>query len=388
MSQEPRLSRYIVADATPEELARQWHNVEARLGRRPRRRAWMPLTLALTGAVAIAFWLSHRGTREPTWTTQGAPAEVVLADGSHMALRPASRVRLTEHGPGQLGLRLEQGGARFEVRRDPRRQFRVSAGPIDVVVTGTIFGVAIADATAQARVVVEQGTVEVRRKADDRLLARLRAGESWSSARGMPPIATEPLLAPPSEGPPSHATSPEKSVPASSPSAAPSTPGPRPASATRTTAAPRPDAKRAVPGPAMPSEPAQDGRPTLSEPRALLEQANVARRKGDVKEAAALLETLRVRHPGDPRAALATFELGRLRMDALGDLPGAVAALQQSIALAPTGVFREDAEACLATAYARLRDGPRCERARETYLRHYPSGTHAAEVTALRCVER
>jgi hypothetical protein len=98
-----------------------------------------------------------------------------------------------------------------------------------------------------------------------------------------------------------------------------------------------------------------------------------------------LLETLRVRFPRDPRAALASFELGRLRMELLGDLPGAVSALKQSIALAPSGVFREDADACLATAYARMRDHARCEEARRTYLARYPEGTHAAEMSALAC---
>lgn len=388
MSQEPRLSRYIVAEATPEELARQWQNVEARLGQRPRRRVWMPLTLALTGAVAIAFWLSNRASGERMWTTQGTPAQVALADGSRMELRATSQVRLVGRSEGALRLRLDRGSARFEVRRDPRRQFRVSAGSIDVVVTGTIFGVALADATAEERVEVEQGTVEVRRKADDRLLASLGAGESWSGAQGVQPVSAEPPRIPSAEDPPSQASPSEGASPAAAPSAVPTLPGPRQASATRATATSRPDTKRTAPAPAAPSAPALDGRPMPSEPRALLEQANVARRKGDAKEAAALLETLRVRHPKDPRAALATFELGRLRMDALGDLPGAVAAIQQSIALAPTGVFREDAEACLATAYARLRDGPRCERARKTYLRHYPDGTHAAEVTALKCSER
>ena len=129
-------------------------------------------------------------------------------------------------------------------------------------------------------------------------------------------------------------------------------------------------------------------RPVPSDPRQLLEEANAARRSGDVARAASLLETLRVRHPRDARAALATFELGRLRMDALGDLPGAVAALKQSIALAPSGVFREDADACLATAYARMHDRARCEQARQSYLARYPAGTHAAEMSALACGER
>jgi hypothetical protein len=129
-------------------------------------------------------------------------------------------------------------------------------------------------------------------------------------------------------------------------------------------------------------------RPFAANPRQLLEQANAARRSGDVAQAAAAFETLRSRYPRDARAALASFELGRLRMDALGDLPGAVEALRHSIALAPGGVVREDADACLATALARLRAPSRCENARQAYLQRYPKGTHAAEMSALDCGAR
>jgi tetratricopeptide (TPR) repeat protein len=337
MTPEPRLAAHIVAEATPAEMAQQWQKIEARIAPRKLRRPWLPLALAGTAAALVAIVLAHRATPERAFTSSATSLPVALADGSRLVLAPRSQVNLLGQHKDEVRLRLLRGSARFDVRHDPGRRFQVEAADLDVVVTGTAFSVAIEGREGTARVAVERGEVEVHPHGEARLLARLHAGESWPERPAPPPAL---------------ASAPAEPV---APAAA---------------AAPAP--RRQAP----------------SDPRLLLEQANAARRSGDVQQAAALLEALRVRHPRDPRAALATFELGRLRLDALGDLPGAVQALQQSIALAPAGVFREDAEACLATAYARMRDRPRCEQARQVYLGRYPAGTHAAEVTALKCAER
>jgi len=343
MTPEPKLSSYIVAEASPAEMAEQWQKIEARLAPRPPR-PWLPLSLAFAGVAAalVAFVYVQRASSDRAFTSAAEPLPVALADGSQALLEPRSQVHLLRQGKHEVSLRLLLGAARFEVRHDPSRRFQVSAAGVDVVVTGTAFSVALDDRGTTARVSVERGEVEVHPHGETRLLARLHAGESWPE-RPAPAVAPAP--------------------PVSAPAVA-------------------------APVETVHEAPAAGRRPPPSDPRLLLEQANAARRSGDVEQAAALLETLRVRHPRDPRAALATFELGRLRLDALGDLPGAVQALQQSIALAPTGVFREDAEACLATAYARMRDRPRCEHARQDYLGHYPAGTHTAEVSALTCPER
>jgi transmembrane sensor len=258
-----------------------------------------------------------------------------------MRLAPRSEVSLADERAGLVRWQVLRGAARFEVRPDAARRFYVAAAGIEVLVTGTAFTVELAGGAP--RVSVERGEVEVHPRHEARLLARLRAGESWP-----PRLAPAEAAAPP---PPSESPAPARAEPVAAPSA-PSTSSPRPAPV---------DARR------------------------LLEQANAARRSGDFAQAAALFESLGARYPRDPRAALAAFELGRLRLDALGDLPGAVQALKQSIALAPQGVFREDAQACLATAFARLRDHSRCESARRAYLERYPEGMHAAAVSALDC---
>jgi len=345
-----KLSAHIVAEASPAEMDEQWQRIEGRLSRESRRHRWLPLSLALAGSAAalIAIVTARRPSAEQAFTSDGDSVPVELADGSRFVLAARSQIQLLRQESDGVTLRLVRGGARFDVRNAPGRRFQVTAADLDVAVTGTAFSVTVEGQPPIARVAVERGEVEVHPRGQARLLARLHANESWPSAPP-PPLAPAP--------------------PAGSP-------------------APAAQAETSRAAPVRTPAPAVARRSPSSDPRSLLEQSNVARRAGDVEQAVALLETLRVRHPRDPRTALATFELGRLRMDALGDLAGAVQALRHSIALAPTGVFREDAEACLATAYSRMRDGPRCARARQTYLSHYPTGTHAAEVSALACPAR
>jgi TolA-binding protein len=351
---ERKLADHIVAEATAGELADQWRAIEARLRPRPRR-GMFALAFAVAGAgtaLLLVFALGGRTAPVRQVASQAAPMTMALADGSQVDLRPHSDVRVVVERPSEVRLQVVRGGAHFDIRHHAGRRVEVAAAAIDVVVTGTAFTVDLPGDHDEPQVAVERGEVEVWRRIPARLLARLHAGEAWP----------QPVAAPPS--PPAPSAADERSEPHAEPAAL----------------APRPEAPANAPSAAAAAR-----RPPALEPRQLLEQANAARRSGDVQEAAALLEALRVRYPRDPRAALATFELGRLRLDALGDPQGAVTALKQSIALAPTGVFREDAEACLANAYARMRDRAHCAQARQDYLGHYPEGTHRAEVAALVC---
>jgi transmembrane sensor len=106
-----------------------------------------------------------------------------------------------------------------------------------------------------------------------------------------------------------------------------------------------------------------------------------------VRDAERALDTLRKRHRGDPRAALAAFELGRLRLDTLGNPAGAAEALTDAITLAPGASFREDAEARRVQALDASHARAACAAARDAYLARYPKGAHAAVVHA-RCGAR
>jgi outer membrane protein assembly factor BamD (BamD/ComL family) len=117
--------------------------------------------------------------------------------------------------------------------------------------------------------------------------------------------------------------------------------------------------------------------------RVLLEDAQVEWRAGRMTAAAALYEEVLAHHAGDPRAALAALELGRIQMDHLANPGAAVVSLNHALKLGPRASFREDALARLAQAYARLGRGAECRRARDAYAREYASGIHAATVSKL-----
>jgi TolA-binding protein len=111
-----------------------------------------------------------------------------------------------------------------------------------------------------------------------------------------------------------------------------------------------------------------------------MDQGNAARRAGDTHGAANSYQSLLAKFPRDPRAGLAAFELGRLRMGPLGDISGAVRAFQSAIALSPGSAIREDSMAHLVEAYAASGKGAECAAARDAYLKGYPSGVHAGVV--------
>jgi TolA-binding protein len=121
-------------------------------------------------------------------------------------------------------------------------------------------------------------------------------------------------------------------------------------------------------------------RPATGPPSAqeLFEKGNIARQAGDAAGAASAYADLLRHHPSDARAGLAAFELGRLKMDQLGDTRGAIVNLQR--AASASGAFREDALARLVRAHDTMGDTARCARAKDSYLTSYPSGVHAGAV--------
>jgi tetratricopeptide (TPR) repeat protein len=148
--------------------------------------------------------------------------------------------------------------------------------------------------------------------------------------------------------------------------------------------APEAPSTAAIDAPRPSAAPATRAEPAVAGARELFDLGNAARRAGDAAGAARAYEQLLEHHGGDARAGLAAFELGRLRMDRLGDVHGAIQALQRAVALAPGAGFREDAMARLVDAYAAAGALERCRSAQSAYLESYPSGVRASAV-ARRC---
>jgi Tfp pilus assembly protein PilF len=109
--------------------------------------------------------------------------------------------------------------------------------------------------------------------------------------------------------------------------------------------------------------------------RRLLERAREARRQRRPRDAERSYEQVLADFPQSRFASLAAFELGRLRMDALDDLAGAVRALERSLR-SPGQDHREDALGRLVQLTRELGRKSECEVWRARYLKQFPEGAH------------
>lgn len=314
---------------------------------------WGPLS-RLTGRHAPAP-IAWQPAADAVLEAHAQAVAAALEDGTRLDLAPQTTVTGLQSEPGKVELELRRGRASFDVTHDPARQFRVRAGKVTVVVLGTRFSVGRFDGVVT--VAVERGKVAVETGGR---VAYLTPGQSWQGPEHGDPEA----VLPPEERPPSDVSS--RATAAGEPSAST-----RPATAT-TVAKPNGSAATAVEAEAAPNPAKQ-----------LFDASREARRVGDSRRAAQLLQQLVSQYASDPRAGLAAFELGRIRADVLGDLTGAISALEQALRLSPQGGFRQDALARLAHAYDRVGRSEDCRAMRQRYLAAYGEGVHAQRVLKL-----
>ncbi|HTU61636.1 MAG TPA: FecR family protein, partial [Polyangiales bacterium] len=109
-----------------------------------------------------------------------AALPIKLADGSRVkALSGGAAVAVEGNEPKQIRLRLDAGGARFDVIPNKHREFTVRAGSVEVAVLGTVFDVERVE--GRVRVSVSRGKVRVRTgvtKTGSIATAIVKAGES------------------------------------------------------------------------------------------------------------------------------------------------------------------------------------------------------------------
>ncbi len=355
------LSKYLPPKLSEARLARQYDAIKSRVrpGSSATRRAWLPMGLTFAAMAAVLAIIVARRTPPGMSLSDGTVLEspedralsaVSLNDGSQVGLGPHSRMRLTSTRAEAIRLELERGRVDVAATHRDGRSFVVAAHGYEVQVVGTRFVVEILpDSRVDVR--VDEGRVQVRSPSGE--LRPVSAGESWSTA-------AESSGAPNASGDTSADASPDEldgeddEVDAGA--------APRGKHARRTHAA----------GP--------------SSAKDLLDDAQRATAEGRMKDAARIFDALRHEHRHDARAALAAFELGRIRLDSLGDPAGAEEALLDALRLARGGPLREDAEARRVEALDRM-GSPACAKAREDYLARYPAGVHRAAVSG-RCPAR
>lgn len=330
-----RLANHLRVPTDVTRVSRLWEKVRPR----PRaRRVAALFAFAAAALVALGVGASWRARASSPALVDVAPQAksgvMTLPDGSRVLLGESSHARIDRAEAATVEVTLDEGSATFEVRHDPSRVFLVHVGSFDVLDLGTRFRVSRDERAVS--VSVEQGRVEVRDRGGD-AVRTLGAGESWTSA-----------------------------------AAAPSTPE---------VVAPEPSTS-AAPAPSTKPSPVQA--PYAPSAKELLESANAARLAGDARLAAGRYDTLRKNYRKDSRAGLAAFELGRIRLDSLGDAPGAVEAFDDAIALSPDASFREDVEARRVDALDAAGNRARCLAEQTAYLSRYPNGVHAKVVSA-RC---
>ena len=374
MSTPQKLSQYVQPRLSEARIAQQWAKIVAASPTRRRLKSWLIPALALSAGLSIvlisaALWrrpaINNALTGVSAETDISGAHSLTLPDGSRIDLGATSRMVIDEYGSSGVQLSLRQGQANFQVTHKTNRRFAILAGDYEVSVTGTRFKVSLGAAPGEPRVSVsvEQGNVSVRNlnsPHDERTLA---AGESWSNGTIPGKIAGSNVTAQASASP--------SSLP-SEPSAESQAQEQEASTAWNVNRAP---AAAAVGGLANSSASAG--------PKDLFELAEFNRINGKYRDSAVALNKLRHIYRSDPRAGLAAFELGRIRMDIFGDLSGGADALRDAIQLSPNASFREDAESRLVQLYHRQGHFEQCKTAKEAYLRHFPNGAASKVVSRL-----
>jgi TolA-binding protein len=369
-------------------VERMWAAVaEAERGRergfRPalRARSWRVAALLAAAALAVALLLVvRRLPPAPDLTglvidTGAATQEVSLAEGSNLSLSAATRLRVISATAGEMRLRLERGSMICDIVHREGRRFLVEAAGVELEDKGTRFAVEVGSSAGHdaVSVRVERGSVEVH-DAERAVLATLGPGQGWTSDRpkGFPAIDALGARAPPEE-----------------PDAPPAArDAPSPTSAPNDRRAPAPGEPILSVRPAPHGPPAPSYGPTGPEraqppsPQALFERADAARLAGHSGDAAADFDRFRRLYPSDPRAALAAYELGRIRLGSLHDPAGAAEAFSEVLKHA-AGPFHEDAEAGRVEALADLGDEEGCRLARDAFRARYPESPQTRRVTKL-----
>jgi transmembrane sensor len=160
-------SRSVAAIADPAPVRRRLINARS-LG-------WLATGLAAAAAIAVMLMVrSPVPTPEPSRdfaTTLRKRSDWRLADNSHLYLNADSHVRVT-YRPDARDLSLTRGEAIFEVTKDLKRPFRVTAHAVTVTAVGTMFGVDLMNDAVGVRVyhgvvtVAQGGSVQTLHKGD------------------------------------------------------------------------------------------------------------------------------------------------------------------------------------------------------------------------------
>lgn len=311
--------------------------------------------------------------------------EIRFSDGTRLTLEPRARGRVVALDARGGRVNLDQGRARVEVRHREDTRWLFQAGPFEVRVHGTAFAMAWDPATARFELHMASGVVSVAGPISGGEMV-LRAGETLSvGLHDEPPAAAA----------------------ASAPAGA-SAPPDEPAAADADVASPVGESadSRSRPRRAVVARPVRDWRDELANGRAAAVLAD-ARRRGlnrvldaaDSEDLAALADAARYlgnddlarraffaqrrRFAGSPRAAEASFLLGRLEDESSQGTARALAWYDRYLQEAPGGAFVSEALGRKMMALQRAGRDDAAGAVAADYLRRFPAGTYAPAARSL-----
>jgi transmembrane sensor len=317
-----------------------------------RSRPHAPLSFSVAGETGSSgAWIS---------ADHATVTAVRFSDGSLFAFRDDARARVESVTPDGAHVVMERGAVSADVVHRATSRWSVLAGPYEVRVTGTQFEVSWDPAEAHLEVHVTRGSVRV--TGGGLAPHDVRTGEVFTNA---PARTTE-----------SHASATAAAaLPAPSadvqPSAHAAVAAPTPRWRDLAAAGRFSDAIEEV------ERTGVDGVIARSGPADLLALADAARLSSHAEIAERSLLALRKRFPGDPRAARAAFDLGRIAFDQRRDYASAATWFTTYLDADPGGTFDREAAGRLIEARQKMGDAAGARAAAASYLRRYPNGPHA-----------
>jgi len=344
---------------------------------------------AIAAVVALGFWLrpavnSDAATAVAAPWTAGRDGEIRFEDGSRATGGRDSVLVVTNASPTEVSVDLRVGEGTFEVAPNAQRVFRVRSGPTVVTVLGTRFSVRReAHAT---RVAVTRGRVRVESPGRARTLVAQQSGVFDDAAPDAALPTAPPEVAPVAtdvRAPSVNEAAPSISSPASD---ADSVAGPASARRERDVAAPTP----ARDWRALTEQGEFDAAyASLREARvtatsldvdALFAAADAARLSRHPADSLQYLERIVAVHAADPRAALASFTLGRVLLGDLGRPSDAALAFARARQLSPNGALGQDALAREVEAWHRAGDATQARARALEYVAQHPNGVRIRAV--------
>lgn len=338
----PELKRalaHVGADVDGERTDAMWSGLVVKRRRRAVRRTMAAAAVVLLAGAGLLYrGHAQRGAIaadpapaivDPARPPAPSDPTIRFADGSTATpADAATRIDIVRNRTSDVAVTLRQGKGRFVVEARPERQFHVSTQHVRVTVYAAEFSVSRTD--ARTLVVVERGFVELEyTTAAGKQTRRLATGESAS----FPVEETATTLPEPA---------PEVAV------------------------EPKPARRR-------PSTPAQR-RLAVSE---LLARADAARMGQRPHDAIAPLTRVVREFSSDPRAAMASFTLGRIYLSALAQPRAAARAFRRVQSLAPRGPLAEDALAREVESWVAAGQLASARERAVLYLKRYPNGHRA-----------